>query len=248
MELFEQKNGVIIDLGYLQDKFLIDTIDATNSIPFVVGYKIGALPVLEAGLKDTLRSIRKISSKPLLYDHQKLGSDLPDIYKGRMLDLIKSYGAAGVFLFPLGGKEVLEAIINKCIEIELIPVVCGDLSYKGFFAEEGGYIDIDVQQRIYLDAASYGVSHFMMSCNRVDRIKIYCHQLGGIIGQLKLIFTGINSADCNNLPDSCSQLKHNKAFALFDGSYSNTDEYISALNTFWEGFKKKLEITSFSII
>jgi hypothetical protein len=248
MELFEQKNGVIIDLGYLQDKFLIDAIDATNSIPFVVGYKIGALPVLEAGLKDTLRSIRKISSKPLLYDHQKLGSDLPDIYKGRMLDLIKSYGADGVFLFPLGGKEVLEAIINKCIEIELIPVVCGDLSYKGFFAEEGGYIDIDVQQRIYLDAASYGVSHFMMSCNRVDRIKIYCHQLGGIIGQLKLIFTGINSADCNNLPDSCSQLKHNKAFALFDGSYSNTDEYISALNTFWEGFKKKLEITSSGII
>jgi orotidine-5'-phosphate decarboxylase len=248
MELFEQKNGVIIDLGYLQDKFLIDAIDATNSIPFVVGYKIGALPVLEAGLKDTLRSIRKISSKPLLYDHQKLGSDLPDIYKGRMLDLIKSYGANGVFLFPLGGKEVLEAIINKCIEIELIPVVCGDLSYKGFFAEEGGYIDIDVQQRIYLDAASYGVSHFMMSCNRVDRIKIYCHQLGGIIGQLKLIFTGINSADCNNLPDSCSQLKHNKAFALFDDSFSNTDEYVSALNTFWEGFKKKLEITSFSII
>jgi len=248
MELFEQKNGVIIDLGYLQDKFLIDTIDATNSIPFVVGYKIGALPVLEAGLKDTLRSIRKISSKPLLYDHQKLGSDLPDIYKGRILDLIKSYGADGVFLFPLGGKEVLEAIINKCIEIELIPVVCGDLSYKGFFAEEGGYIDIDVQQRIYLDAANYGVSHFMMSCNRVDRIKIYCHQLGGIIGQLKLIFTGINSADCNNLPDSCSQLKHNKAFALFDGSYSNTDEYISALNTFWEGFKKKLEITSSGII
>ena len=165
-----------------------------------------------------------------------------------MLDLIKSYGANGVFLFPLGGKEVLEAIINKCIEIELIPVVCGDLSYKGFFAEEGGYIDIDVQQRIYLDAASYGVSHFMMSCNRVDRIKIYCHQLGGIIGQLKLIFTGINSADCNNLPDSCSQLKHNKAFALFDDSFSNTDEYVSALNTFWEGFKKKLEITSFSII
>ena len=248
MELFEQKNGVIIDLGYLQDKFLIDAIDATNSIPFVVGYKIGALPVLEAGLKDTLRSIRKISSKPLLYDHQKLGSDLPDIYKGRILDLIKSYGADGVFLFPLGGKEVLEAMINKCIEIELIPVVCGDLSYKGFFAEEGGYIDIDVQQRIYLDAASYGVSHFMMSCNRVDRIKIYCHQLGGIIGQLKLIFTGINSADCNNLPDSCSQLKHNKAFALFDDSFSNTDEYVSALNTFWEGFKKKLEITSFSII
>jgi orotidine-5'-phosphate decarboxylase len=243
MELFEKKNGIIIDLGYLQNKSLIAAIEATDSIPFVVGYKIGALPVLEAGLKDTFRNIRKISSKPLLYDHQKLGSDLPDIYKGRMLDLIKSYGADGVFIFPLGGKEVLEAIINKCIDIELIPVVCGDLSYKGFFSEEGGYIDIDIQQRIYLDAASYGVSHFMMSCNRVDRIKIYCHQLGGIIGQLKIIFTGINNADCNNLPDSCSQLKHNKAFTLFDNSFNNADEYVSALNTFWKGFKKKLEIS-----
>ena len=243
MELFEQKNGVIIDMGYLQGKSLIETIEVTENIPFVVGYKIGTLPVLEAGLKDTLISIRKISKKPLLYDHQKLGSDLPGLYKGRMLDLIKSYGADGVFIFPLGGKEVLEAIINKCIDIELTPVVCGDLSYKGFFAEEGGYIDIDIQQRIYLDAASYGVSHFMMSCNRVDRIKIYCHQLGGMIGQLKIIFTGINSSDCNNIPDACSQLKHNKAFALFDYNYSDTGEYISALNTFWEGFKTKLEIS-----
>jgi hypothetical protein len=243
MELFEQKNGIIIDLGYLQGKSLIETIEATNNIAFISGYKIGALTVLEAGLKDTLINIRKISSKPLLYDHQKLGCDLPDIYKGRMLDLIKSYGADGVFIFPLGGKEVLESIINKCIAVELIPVVCGDLSYKGFFTEEGGYVDIDTQQRIYLDAASYGVSHFMMSCNRVDRIKIYCHQLGGMIGQLKIIFTGINSSDCHNLPDACSQLIHNKAFALFENSFNNTDEYVSALNTFWEGFKKKLEIS-----
>lgn len=243
MELFEQKNGIIIDLSNLQDKSLIGAIEATESSPFVVGYKIGALPVLEAGLKDTLRNIRKISSKPLLYDHQKFGSDLPDIYKGRLLELIKSLGADGVFVFPLGGKEVLEAIINKCIDIELTPVVCGDLSYKGFFADEGGYIDIDIQQRIYLDAASYGVSHFMMSCNRVDRIKIYCHQLGGIIGQLKIIFTGINSADCNNLPDACSQLKRNKVFTLFDSNFNNADDYVSALNTFWEGFKRKLEIS-----
>jgi hypothetical protein len=94
MELFEEKNGVIINLGYLQNKSLIEAIEATERIPFVVGYKIGALPVLESGLKDTLRSIGKISSKPLLYDHQKFGSDLPDMYKSRMLDLIKSYGAA----------------------------------------------------------------------------------------------------------------------------------------------------------
>jgi len=242
MELLEKKNGIIIDLGYLQGKSLIDTIELTESIPFVVGYKVGTLPVLEAGLKETLGRIRKISSKPLLYDHQKLGSDLPETYKGKMLDLIKSYGADGLFVFPLGGKEVLEAITNKCISIELTPIVCGDLTYVGFFAEEGGYVNLDMQQRIYLDAASYGVSHFMMSCNRVDRIKIYCHQLSGIIGQLKIIFTGVGGADCNNLPDSCSQLTHNKAFALFNSSFENTDEYISALNAFWEGFKKKLEI------
>jgi hypothetical protein len=242
MELFEKKNGIIIDLGYLQDKSLIHAIEATENIPFVVGYKIGVLPVLEAGLKDTLRNIKKINSKPLLYDHQKLGCDLPDIYKGRMLDLIKSYGADGIFVFPIGGQEVLESIINKCNDIGLTPIVCGDLAYKGFFTEEGGYVDIDIQQRIYLDAASYGVSHFMMSCNRVDRIKIYCHQLGGMIGQLKIIFTGINSPDCRNLPDACSQLKHNKAFTLFDNIFNNADEYVSELNAFWEGFKKKLEV------
>lgn len=243
MELFEQKNGVIIDLCCLHGKSYMAAIEAADNIPFVAGYRVGTLPVLEYGLKDTIRSIRKISGKPVIYDHQKLGSDLPGVYKDGMLDLIKSFGTDGVFIFPLGGKEVLESIINKCNDIKLIPVVCGDLSYKGFFTEEGGYMDIDVQQRIYLDAASYGVSHFMMSCNRVDRIKIYCHQLGGMIGQLKIIFTGTNSADCSNLPDACSQLKHNKAFALFNGSFNNADGYVSLLNDFWEGFKAKLEIS-----
>jgi hypothetical protein len=243
MEIFNLKNGVLIDINNPEKSTVAEIITATKEIDYVVGYRLGVRPMIRNGVMDIVDLIKNQTSKPLIYDHQKFGNDLPEICSGDILDDIRDSGIDGIVILPLAGRKVLESIINKCNKINLLPVVCGDLSYTGYFRSEDGYIENDIQQKIYLDAASLGVSHMLMSCNRIDRIKIYCHQLDAIVGQLKIFFTAISSIECKELPDSCSQIKQNKAYAIFDMKFKSPEEYIQSLSIFWDSFRKKLDIS-----
>lgn len=243
MEIFTPKNGILIDLNYPEKSKVAEAISSTKDLDFVVGYRVGPIPVLKNGLDKIADILRDRADKPVIYDHQKFGSDVPDICSGKILDYIKESGFDAIVILPLSGKEVLESIITKCTKINLLPIVCGDLPYHGYFLAEGGYITTDIQQRIYLGAASLGVSHLMMSCNRMDKIKIYCHQLDAIVGQLKIFITAISSPGCSELPDSCSQLMQKKVYAVFEKEFDSFEEYTSSLSTFWDSFRKKLKIT-----
>jgi orotidine-5'-phosphate decarboxylase len=242
MEIFNPKNGVVIDINCAEKSIIADIITITKEIDYVAGYQLGAGLVIRYGLKDIASLIKKQTLKPLIYDHQKFINDLPEICSGDILDNIKDSGVDGIVVLPLSGKEALKSVINKCNRINLLPIVCGDLSYPGYFSSEEGYIENDIQQKIYLDAANLGVSHLIMSCNHIERIKIYYHQLDAIIGQLKIFFTSISSTDCKELPDVCSQIKQNKAYAIFNAKFISSEEYTKNLSSFWESFKKKLDI------
>ncbi|MHB1252627.1 MAG: beta/alpha barrel domain-containing protein [Candidatus Humimicrobiaceae bacterium] len=240
MEIFKAKNGILIELNSDSEKIINNIISSTKDLPFIIGYKLNAESIILNGLKSTVKLIKKQTNLPLIYDHKKLGSDSPDISGGNIIEKIKKAGVDAVVILPYAGKEILEKIIESCNEVGLLTVVCGDLPYKGYFNDEDGYIDTESQQKIYLDAARLGVSHFLMSCNRIERIKIYCHQLDSIVVKLKIFLTAIDSKDCTNLPESCSQLKQNDVYAVFDNKFVDSAEYINLLKVFWESFQNKL--------
>lgn len=240
MEIFKAKNGILIEFNSDNTKIINNIISSTKDFPFIVGYKINAESIILSGLESILKLIKEQSSLPLIYDHQKFGSDDPDISGGSIIEKIKNVGVDALVILPYAGKEILRRTIESCGRVGLLAIVCGDLPNKGYFNDEGGYIDSDSQQGIYLDAARLGISHFLMSCNRIERIQIYCHQLGGIVGQLKIFLTAINSTECTNLPDSCSQIKQNNAYAVFDKKFADPIEYINLLKTFWKSFQNKL--------
>jgi len=240
MELFKAKNGIIIELKPDSEKTISDIISATKNLPFIAGYKLNAESVILNGLEPAVKSIRKQTILPLIYDHQKMGSDNSGISGGNIIEKIKNSGVDAIIIMPYAGKEILERIIKDCNKAGLLAIVCGDLPNKGYFSDEDGYINTDSQQRIYLDAASLGASHFLMSCNRIERIKIYCHQLDSIAGKLKIFFTAIDSKDCTNLPESCSQIKQNAIYAVFDNKFVDPTEYINSLKVFWKSFQNKL--------
>ena len=243
MEIFNLKNGLLVDINDPEKSTIEDIIDVTKELDYVAGYKLGARPIIKNGLRDIAGLIKKQTSKPLLYDHQKFGNEIPEICSIDILDDIKDSGIDGIVILPLAGKKVLESIVKKCNKINLLPVVCGDLSYSGYFSSEGGYVENNTQQKIYIHAANLGVSHLIMSCNRIDRIKIYCNQLNAIIGQLKIFFTAISSTECKELPDACSHIRQNKAYAIFDMEFKSPEEYRQNLSAFWDSFRKKLDIS-----
>jgi len=242
MEIFNLKNGLLIDINDPEKSTVEDIVAVTQELDYVAGYRLGTRPVIKNGLRDITTLMKKNTSKPIIYDHQKFGNEIPEIYSGGILGDIKDCGIDGIIILPLTGRKVLESIVKKCNKINLLPVVCGDLSYWGYFSSEGGYIENNTQQKIYIDAANLGISHLIMSCNRIDRIKIYCNQLNAIIGQLKIFFTAISSTECKELPDACSHIRQNKAYAIFDLEFKSPQDYKKDLSAFWDSFRKKLDI------
>jgi hypothetical protein len=240
MSSFVLKSGILVDLNTTDISDAGDMIDCSTGLDFVVGYKVNTGLVIEEGLKKAIGLLKRKTDKPLIYDHQKLGSDFLEPDDGNFFEIVKNSDVDAIIIFPLSGKKVLESLVSKCKKVKLTPVVSGDLPYYGYFLDEGGYISYEVQERIYLDAASLGVSHFMMSCNRIDRIKIYCHQLGSIIGQLKIFLTAIDSEKCSNLPETCSQITQNKAYAAFSQKYTDKHNYLQNLKMFHSNFISKL--------
>ena len=243
MEIFKAKNGILIEFNSSNTKLINNIISFTKDFPFIVGYKINTESIILCGLESIVQLIKEKTSLPLIYDHKGYGTDNLEISGEGMIEKIKKVGVDAIVILPLAGSETLKRIIKICDKFGLLAIIRGDLPDKGYFSDEGGYIGSDSQQKIYIDAASLGASYFLMSCNRLERIKIYCHQLGSIVGKLNIFLTAINSIECTNLPDACSQIKQNNVYAVFDKEFDNPTEYVNFLKTFWESFQNKLELT-----
>ncbi len=242
MELFQQKNGVLIDLHSKENSIMVEAVSLTSTFPFVIGYRIFAESAIDSDFTTLLKRIKSVSGKPVIYDHRKIGLEQPGNYNEKLLLKIKTAGADAVLIFPLAGQTGSGFNPGFLCQDRVVAYYNRGSFLHWFFLEEGGYVDSDIQQKIYLDAATAGVSHFMMSCNRIERMKIYCHQLGAIVGQLKVFFTAIDSSECENLPDIGNQIKQYKIYAVFGEEFKSKDTYLNDLNRFWESFQKKLEI------
>ena len=54
-------------------------LEETSSIEGIVGYKIGSVLALRFSLPEICRIAKKHTDLPLIYDHQKAGTDIPAI-------------------------------------------------------------------------------------------------------------------------------------------------------------------------
>jgi len=242
MEIFIPKNGILIDINSQEKYKIIDILAITKNLDFVVGYRLGPGPVLKYGLGDIVGLIKNKTKKPIIYDHQKFGIDTPEACTGGIFEQIKDSGIVGIVIFPLSNKEWLKSIVNKCRKIDLLPIVCGDVSHSAYFLSRGKYTENDLQQKIYFDAVSLGVSHLIMPSNSFEKIKLYCHQLEAMVGQLKIFFTAISNAESKSLLDVCGRLKQNNAYAIFDIKLNSLERYGDDLSAYWDNFRKKVDL------
>ena len=76
MKIFSKdKHGIIISCDFSNIEKLDKLIKETCSLNFIQGYKIGMTLVLKNSIKKVAAVIRKYSDLPIIYDHQKFGSE-----------------------------------------------------------------------------------------------------------------------------------------------------------------------------
>lgn len=147
-----------------------DILRATADLDCIGGYKIGFALGLEYGLPYVVAQTKQYTSKPIIYDHQKAGTDIPDTGK-TFARTMKRSGIDAVILFPQSGPETEKAWIDAAFEHDLGVIVGGLMTHQKYLRSEGGYIADEAILEIYLTAAALGVSDFVVPGNRLDDVR-----------------------------------------------------------------------------
>jgi orotidine-5'-phosphate decarboxylase len=149
---------------------LKDLVKETCSVEGVGAYKIGLELSLRFGIPKVVETIREFTELPIIYDHQKAATDIPDLGE-KFAKAVK--GVNAVILFPFTGPETEKAWIKACKNEKLGVIVGGEMTHKAFLESEGGFINEKEAMKIYEIAASEGVTDFVVPGNKPEKIKLY---------------------------------------------------------------------------
>jgi orotidine-5'-phosphate decarboxylase len=137
-------------------------IRAVDSFDGVYGYKVGFSLGLSCGLPRVVEAIRQVSQRPVIYDHQKAATDIPDT--GEVF--ARTLAAAGIneaILFPQAGPETLAAWTGALQRHRLKVIVGGIMTHPKYLASEGGFLVDERILGVYQAAATtLGVKAFVV--------------------------------------------------------------------------------------
>jgi orotidine-5'-phosphate decarboxylase len=145
-------------------------VKATADLDSVGAYKIGAILALSAGLPAVVEMARKYSNKPLIYDHQKAATDIPEMGLP-FAETLQRIGISAVILFPLAGPETQNSWIRAAQDAGLRVIVGGLMTHPTFLCSDGGYVRDDAVDKIYGLAAQNRVTDYVVPGNKPDSIR-----------------------------------------------------------------------------
>ncbi len=145
-------------------------VKETCSVEGIGAYKIGLQLCLQFGVPKVVEAIREFTNLPIIYDHQKAATDIPELGE-KFAKAVK--GVNAVILFPLSGPETEKAWINACKKEKLGVIVGGEMTHKAFSESEGGFISEKESLKIYEIAAEEGINDYVVPGNKPEKIKLY---------------------------------------------------------------------------
>lgn len=148
---------------------LDELVKATADLPQIGAYKLGMVLALSVGLPRAVEVVRKYSDKPIIYDHQKAATDIPDT-GASFAKVCKEAGVDSVILFPQAGPVTERAWIHAAKEERLGVIVGGLMTHDSYTQGEGGYILDQSVLDMYLNAANEGVTDFVVPGTKIEAV------------------------------------------------------------------------------
>jgi len=152
---------------------------ALGAHPGVSGFKVGFSLGLAHGLPEVVRRLREVTTRPVVYDHQKAATDIPDTAPLFAATL----AAAGIdegILFPQAGPATLEAWVGALRQAGLKVIVGGLMTHRAYRVSEGGFLADEGVLRIYRDAAALGVRAFVVPLTKPDAVRAIAIELASV--------------------------------------------------------------------
>ncbi len=158
------------DVATLQE--LDELVKATAGVKKIGAYKVGFSLGLGFGLGKVVSTIREYSDKPIIYDHQKAGTDIPPMGE-KFASVCSEAGIDAVIFFPQAGPQTEKAWIEAAKAKGLGVIVGGEMTHPTYLKENGGFIDNSSPKRMYEIAIEEGVTDFVVPGNKPEKIASY---------------------------------------------------------------------------
>lgn len=171
-KIIDQDRSVIPACDVPTLEKLKELVEQTHDIAGIGAYKVGFELAIPFGLKVVVETIREFTDKPIIYDHQKAGTDIPDMGKNFAL-ACRKVGLDAVILFPQAGPVTEKAWILACKEAGLAVIVGGEMTHPGYLEDDDGFIKGDSPGRMYELAIELGVEDFVVPGNKPEKILEY---------------------------------------------------------------------------
>jgi orotidine-5'-phosphate decarboxylase len=152
-------------------------VAAVGYHPSISGFKVGFSLGLTHGLPKVVETIRRHSDRPIIYDHQKAGTDIPatgTLFAHTMFDA----GVDSAILFPQAGPETLAAWVEALFNRGLGVIVGGVMTHGAYLRSEGGYLCDDGVLDLYRRAREMGVKEFVLPLTKPAEARRMVEQAG----------------------------------------------------------------------
>ena len=167
--LIEMDRSIIPACDVRDLDHLKSIVDQTALIDEIGGYKVGFTLGLSYGLPAVVEAVRESSDKPVIYDHQKAGTDIPDT-GADFAAVAAGAGVDAVILFPQAGPETQQEWTQRAQEAGLTVIIGGQMTHTGYLDEDGGYILDNAPMRMYMSGVEQGVTDFVVPGNDPESI------------------------------------------------------------------------------
>ncbi|HHH84061.1 MAG TPA: hypothetical protein ENL29_01180 [Thermoplasmatales archaeon] len=222
MMLFEKEHGVIVACDVVSIERFRELVSETYHVEGVVGYKVGATLGLSYGLKALADVVEEYCDIPLIYDHQKAGTDIPQMGE-KFAEVCSNGGIKSMIIFPQAGPETEKAFIKAIFDKDMVPMVGGEMTHPAYLEKEGGFIKNDSPEKMYRIGAESGVEYFILPGNRYDAIKKYNDFISEMISSPKYCMPGIGSQG-GKIEKAFSILEGRSAYAIVGSAiYKSND-------------------------
>ena len=170
MPIIKLKKSVIPSCDVDTLEKLEKLVKSTCNVKGIGAYKIGFELVIPFGMNEVIKIIRKHTKLPIIYDHQKAGTDIPDM---GLTFMNSCKGVDAVIIFPQAGPETEAAWIKAAQKSKMHIIVGGEMTHSGYLKETGGFLENDTPKRIYEIASGLGVADFVIPGNKPEKCLEY---------------------------------------------------------------------------
>lgn len=192
MNLIARERSIVIACDVQDAESLERLVASTHQVAAVGGYKLGFSLGLRYGLPGLVSIVRRYTRKPVIYDHQKGGTDVPhtaSLFAGVM----SSAGIDYAILFPFSSPSTEAAWIRALQQEGVTPIVGAMMTTPDFMAENGGFFSRGIVSRIFQIAAELGVDHFVLPANKPEQALELRKEIEANVGNPVFFLPGVGA-------------------------------------------------------